>query len=164
MKVKFNRWYNAILTALLTMLGYGCSSEGPLDMYGSPVVEYGTPYADYQLHGTVTDETGSPVKDIKVSTKYVFHNYDGTVVTDGIDSIQTDGLGKYAVGYRRYHGENDLKLIVEDVDGDANGGVFKSDTIDIDYKNATKVKDAGRDEHWSEGTYAIKQDIILKKK
>ena len=26
MKVRFNRWYNAVLTALLTMLGYGCSS------------------------------------------------------------------------------------------------------------------------------------------
>ena len=25
MKVRFNRWYNAVLTALLTMLGYGCS-------------------------------------------------------------------------------------------------------------------------------------------
>ena len=40
MKVRFNRWYNAVLTALLSMLGFGCSSEEPMDMYGPPV-EYG---------------------------------------------------------------------------------------------------------------------------
>ena len=47
MKVRFYRWYNAVLTALLSMLGYGCSSsEDPLDMYGAPV-EYGAPHGRY---------------------------------------------------------------------------------------------------------------------
>ena len=48
MKVRFNRWYNAVLTALLSILGFGCSSEEPMDMYGPPV-EYGTPQADFIL-------------------------------------------------------------------------------------------------------------------
>ena len=58
MKVRFNRWYNAVLTALLSMLGYGCSSsEDPTDalMYGV------VPVAEYQIRGQVTDEAGTPV-------------------------------------------------------------------------------------------------------
>ena len=49
MKVKFYHWYNAILASLLSMLGFsGCDGSGK-DMYGSPIMEYGTPYADYQV-------------------------------------------------------------------------------------------------------------------
>ena len=40
MKVRFNRWYNALLTALLAMLGYkSCSLNSP-DEYGTPTVDY----------------------------------------------------------------------------------------------------------------------------
>ena len=71
MKVRFNRWYNAVLTALLSILGFGCSSEEPMDMYGPPV-EYGTPQADFILKGTVTDEIGTPVQGLKTSLKEVY--------------------------------------------------------------------------------------------
>lgn len=164
MKVRFNHWYNTILTALLTLLGYGCSAtDEPLYMYGS-IVEYGTPYADYQISGTVTDEKGTSVKDIKVAIKYVYQKKDGTVMTEGVDSTTTNGSGKYAIENRRFISDPSLKLIVEDIDGEANGGAFKSDTINIDYENAKKVKDADKGEHWNNGTFAIQQDIKLKKK
>ena len=125
---------------------------------------YGTPYADYQFSGTVTDESNLPIKDIKVSAKYVYQMNDGGVETYGVDSTQTDGSGKYAFKSRRFPGDPNLKLIVEDMDGETNGGAFKSDTIDIDYDNAKKVKDPAKGESWSIGTYAINQDIKLKKK
>ncbi len=163
MKVRFNRWYNAVLTALLSMLGYSCSSDEIEDMYGTPV-EYGVPYSNYEISGIVTDENGTAIKDIKVSTKYVILDDKGNVWSDGIDSMQTDGLGKYAFRFSKSMGEPDIKLIVEDIDGEANGGAFKSDTLDIDYDSAKKIKDADPKEHWSAGTYAITQDIKLKKK
>jgi putative lipoprotein (rSAM/lipoprotein system) len=159
MKVRFTRWYNAVLTALLALLGYGCSSDEQ-----EMVEMYGTPYANYQFSGTVTDESNSPIKDIKVSAKYVYQMNDGRVETYGVDSTQTDGSGKYAFKSRRFPGDPNLKLIVEDMDGETNGGAFKSDTIDIDYDNAKKVKDPAKGESWSIGTYAINQDIKLKKK
>ena len=54
-----------------------------------------------------------------------------------------------------------LRLIVEDVDGEANGGKFLSDTIDIDFKNnAIQIKNG--DNSWYQGTYEITQDIRLK--
>lgn len=162
MKVRFTRWYNAVLTVLLGLLGFE-SCDSP-DEYGPIPVEYGTPYADYQFSGTVTDESNSPIEDIKVSAKFVYRENDGTIESYGGDSTQTDGSGKYAFESRRFISDPYLKLIVEDMDGEANGGAFKSDTIDIDYDNAQKVKDPAKGESWSTGTYAISQDIKLKKK
>ena len=162
MKVRFNRWYNAVLTALLSIIGYGCSSSDDPD---NMVCMYGTPHADYQFMGTVTDESGSPVKGIKVSAKNVYHRYDSAVIEAyGVDSTLTDSKGKYAVEGEAFLGEHILKLIVEDLDGEANGGNFMNDTIDIDFDNAKKVKEPDKDDYWSDGTFAITQDIKLKKK
>ena len=161
MKVRFNRWYNAVLTALLSIIGYGCSSSDDPEY----ICMYGTPHADYQFMGTVTDESGSPVSGVKVSAKNVYRLYDGTVVeTYGVDSTLTDSKGKYAVEGEAFLGEHILKLIVEDLDGEANGGNFMNDTIDIDFDNAKKVKEPDKDDYWSDGTFAITQDIKLKKK
>ncbi len=161
MKVRFNRWYNAVLTALLSIIGYGCSSSDDPEY----ICMYGTPHADYQFMGTVTDESGSAVMGIKVSAKNVYRRYDSAVIeTYGVDSTLTDSKGKYAIECRKCPGESTLKLIVEDLDGEANGGAFKNDTIDIDFDKAKKVKEPDKDDYWSEGTFAINQDIKLKKK
>ena len=161
MKVRFNRWYNTVLTALLSIIGYGCSSSDDPEY----ICMYGTPHADYQFSGTVTDESGSPVSGIKVSAKNVYRRYDSTLIeTYGVDSTLTDSKGKYAVEGEAFLGEHILKLIVEDLDGEANGGNFMNDTIDIDFDNAKKVKEPDKDDYWSDGTFAITQDIKLKKK
>ena len=161
MKVRFNRWYNAVLTALLSIIGYGCSSSDDPEY----ICMYGTPHADYQFMGTVTDESGSAVMGIKVSAKNVYRRYDSAVIeTYGVDSTLTDSKGKYAVEGEAFLGEHILKLIVEDLDGEANGGNFMNDTIDIDLDKAKKVKEADKDDSWSSGTFAITQDIKLKKK
>lgn len=156
MKVRFNRWYNAVLTALLSMLGYGCSStEEPLDMYGPPV-EYGTPHADYIIKGRVMDESGTPVQGIKTSLRKV-----DKVRAYGIDSVQTNASGNYQLKHTGWQNQY-YKVIAKDVDGEANGGEFLSDTLDIDYDKAVKTKDG--DGKWYLGTYEITQDVKLKKK
>jgi len=159
MKVRFNRWYNVVLTALLSVLGFGCSSDEP-EEYGTILMEYGTPYADYIFKGTVTDEAGTPVQGIKTSLKSVFDN-DNEHYVFGLDSVETDVSGSYQL---KYVGTQDrgLKIIVEDIDGEANGGEFLSDTLDIDYNKAVQTKKS--DEFWYEGAYDISQDIKLKKK
>ena len=159
MKVRFNRWYNAVLTALLSVLGFSCSIDEP-DEYGPIIMEYGTPYADYVFKGSVTDEAGTPIQGIKTSLKSVFDNENEHYVL-GLDSVETDISGNYQL---KYVGTQDrgLKIIVEDIDGEANGGEFLSDTLDIDYKKAVQTKKS--DEFWYEGAYDISQDIKLKKK
>ncbi len=160
MKVRFNRWYNAVLTALLSMLGYGCSSENSVEMYGSPVLMYGVPSANYQISGTVTDASGKAVQGIKTSIKNVTI-YDGQTHTYGIDSVTTDVAGRYDLKLQSFPENKENKLIVEDVDGETNGA-YQNDTIDINYTNAQKIKEG--DSNWNNGTFVIKQDIKLKKK
>ena len=159
MKVRFYRWYNAVLTALLSMLGYGCSSDEP-DMYGTPVAEYGVPYATYMVEGTVTDEANNPIQGIKTSIKGIFPNGD-KVYVDAVDSVLSDASGKYQLRYRGMD-RPDYKLTVEDTDGEANGGEFLSDTLDIEYGKAVKVKNG--DGAWNGGEYQIQQAVKLKKK
>lgn len=153
MKVRFNHWYNAVLTALLSMLGYSCSSsDGP--------VEYGTPSANYEVKGCVTDEAGVPVQGIKTFVKLV-ETYNNKVYVKGMDSILTNESGNYQLKYSGGGFDRRMKLIVKDIDGPANGGQYKSDTLDIDYDKAVKVKNG--DGHWFMGDYEITKNIQLKK-
>jgi putative lipoprotein (rSAM/lipoprotein system) len=160
MKVRFHRWYNALLTSLLSMLGYGCSLENGMDMYGTPVIcEYGAPHADYIFKGVVTDEAGTPIEGIKTSIKQVYET--GTnVYVNGIDSVKTDAEGHYEMQYDGMKNPN-TKLIVEDIDGEANGGEFQNDTLDVDFNKAVQTK---KGNGWYEGAFEIFKDIKLKKK
>lgn len=160
MKVRINRWYNTILTALLSLLGYGCSSENSMEMYGTAILMYGVPSAEYQISGTVTNDNGQSVQGIKTSVKQI-STYEGKTQASCIDSVMTDANGHYNVDVHIFPMNKEIKLLVEDVDGDANGA-YQNDTIDIDYNNAQKIKDG--DDVWNNGTFAIKQDIKLKKK
>ena len=79
----------------------------------------------------------------------------------GIDSIQTNESGNYQLKSNGIPA-GQTKLIIEDIDGDANGGLFLSDTLDIDYDKAVKTKEG--DGRWYGGVYEIIQDVKLKKK
>ena len=161
MKIRFYRWYNAVLTALLSMLGYGCALEEPMDEYGTPVIcEYGAPTADYIVKGTVTDEAGKPIQGIKTSLKQSWQTETGPYVF-GIDSIQTSESGNFQLKSNEIPA-GQTKLIFEDIDGEANGGEFLSDTLDVDYEKAVKTKDG--DGRWYSGVYEITQNVKLKKK
>ena len=130
-----------------------------MDMYGTPV-EYGAPHADYIVKGLVTDEAESPVQGIKTSLKQVDKTEAGTI-TFGMDSIQTNETGGYRLGYTGLP-QTGIKLIVEDIDGEANGGEFISDTLDVDFNKAVQTKEG--DGRWYGGVYEITQDVKLKKK
>ncbi|MBP5799431.1 MAG: radical SAM-associated putative lipoprotein [Prevotella sp.] len=160
MIVRFNRWYNAVLTALLSMLGYGCD-ESSLDMYGTPVTEYGTPYAEYRVKGQVTDESGVPINGIKTSAKNIVISSISGEHGFGLDSVQTDASGQFAVSFRCSPRNSETKLIVEDIDGAANGGEFLSDTLDVEFDKAVQTT---KGDGWYEGSFEITQDVKMKKK
>ena len=156
MKVRLNRWYNAVLTTLLSVLGYGCSSS-----YDDTIIcLYGTPSADYILKGQVTDEAGMPVKNIQTSAKMISKTEAG-IYTGEISSGQTDEAGRYELKYEGM-ARSDVKIVLEDVDGEANGGEFLSDTLDVDFSKAVKVGEG--DNHWYSGKYELTTDVKLKKK
>ena len=146
MKVRFTRWYNALLSALLTMLGFeSCSQYGP--------DEYGTPTVDYQVKGFVTDLLGTPIQGIKVRAPYSY--IDGS---EG-QNVLTDENGRFELD--EFHSMLYGKLYVEDIDGEDNGGEFQSDTIDIwDLPKKEVEKGSG----WYEGKFEVNANIRLEKK
>ena len=152
MKVRFNRWYNAVLTALLTMLGYGCSSTD--ENRDVDVEEYGCPYADYVVQGSVTDEAGNPIQGIKITAP------NGSNLDSQFNQIvQTDAKGNFTL--KEFSSMRGNDMIVEDIDGEANGGEFLSDTIQVETLPMTQTE---KGKGWYGGKFDVKADIKLKKK
>ena len=160
MKVRFYHWYNAVLSALLTLLGFGSCTNTSEEEYGSPV-EYGTPYSDYIVKGDVTDEAGNPLADIKASIKSIEEYPEFAPYAYGLDSTVTDELGKFLMETRAFISRSNLKLIIEDTDGPAGGGEFLSDTLAMDDLPKQQMEQG---QHWSNGKYELKADIKMKKK
>ncbi len=155
MKVRFNRWYNIVLAALLSFVGYGCSDDSGTAMYGSPS-------ANYQVSGTVTDENGNPIEGIKASLSFIKEQEGEIVAGEDISAVLTDASGKFSLGTPVMDlGLNGVKLVVKDIDGEEHGGTFKDGINDIEFMNAKLVTPG--DGSWYSGTIAIKQDVKMEK-
>ena len=147
MKVRFNRWYNAVIAALLAMLGYESCSNSELE-------EYGCPSADYQVKGSVTDLTGTPIPGIRIEAPY------GSVVDSQFGQIvQTDAQGQFTL--KEFSNMKGIEIVVEDIDGEANGGEFLSDTINVEKLPKTQVE---KGSGWYQGKFEVNANIRLKKK
>ena len=154
MRVRFNRWYNAVLTALLGLLGF--ESCDPVDEYGAPPVEYGTPYAHYEVKGQVTDEAGNPIQGIQISANSSV--FDSQLY----QSVTSDETGHYTLSERRLFVSDDDRIEFKDVDGEANGGLFRDTTLNM--RDMPMEKTAKGDGHWDGGTYKVNGNVKLKKK
>lgn len=156
MKVKFYHWYNFLLGALLSVVGYGCSSDGD-----EPVM-YGSPVADYQISGVVTDENGNPVEGIKASLNHVDVKDGEVKVGYEKQSTKTDAEGRYTMDVKNVEGGiGTTGLQMEDVDGEEHGGTFKKKVVLIDASEVKLV--APGHGAWDMGTFAVKQDVSLEK-
>lgn len=162
MKVKFLHWYNALAATLLSLLGFSsCGSEFGKD---EPCL-YGSPTSSFHAKGNVTAEDGTPIKGIKA---VVVEDY-GNAGSYRMDSAYTDSKGDYVTKEKSMdgtidwvHKEKRLKVILEDVDGGANGGEFATDTIKSE--NIT-VKQVGKGEGtWDWGSFEVTANGKMKKK
>ena len=106
----------------------------------------------------MTDEAGTPVQGIKTAVKIIMSSpsADGKKEIYARDSVLTDASGKYDISFATAPGNPETKLIVEDIDGEANGGEFLSDTLDIDYEKAVHMDDSYR--------YELNMNVKLKKR
>lgn len=158
MKVKFLHWYNALAATLLSLLGFSsCGGDEPC--------LYGTPTSSFHAKGNVTAEDGTPIQGIKA---VVVDDY-GHDRAYRMDSAYTDSKGNYVTEEKSLdgtiawiHKEKRLKVILEDVDGEANGGEFATDTIKSE--NIT-VKQVGKgDGDWYDGSFEVTANDKMKKK
>ena len=89
--MKTNRILSRVLSGLLVALGFtGCDGSDTPE-------EYGTPSVKFQVKGTVTDEAGNPIENIRVIVR---GNYDNEPNPWMDDTIYTDRDG--SVIFKKY--------------------------------------------------------------
>ena len=141
MKVRVIKYVNALLTLLLSALGF-TSCESPSGAYGCP-------HATMDVSGTISDEEAKPVKNIHVSIKHRNH--------PAMPYAYSDEEGKYRVFC-------DGVMPFDSVD------IVATDTADVYFSDSVRVKveydksKVANGDNWDNGKATIKQDFHLKKK
>lgn len=160
MKARNKSLIATLCSAILALLGFASCEK----ISGTARDEYGCPTMDYKVMGTVSDEAGEPVKGIRVTFRATESIADDGTPRYVKESHLTDGQGRYDIVEQRKQYTWAEQLIVEDVDGEANGGLFVNDTIDLEralYENLGKQYKKG--DGWYQGGYEVNVDVTLKK-
>lgn len=121
------------LIFLLGVLGIGCAPNE--DMYGCPPPP-GPQIKGFTIGGTVRSERNVPIPNIRV------RNAGGTAETlSGPD-------GRYLLAAPA----SDSRFVAEDIDGEENGGLFRSETFEVEFLFEDLKPD---------GTYETEHDVVL---
>lgn len=134
-----------ICAAAIALIGFGCESDGGKDL---PAM-YGTPYGNYKIKGSVTNQDGSPVTGASIrvteedipSGKYTYSN----TTTNNEGEYQTDG--------KAYTSKLKVVCIPDNPALDADSTI-----VPVKY-----VPD-GKGDGWSEGSAEATVNFTLKKK
>ena len=164
------RWnVETLLSGALALLGFtGCS-----DINDAPDL-YGTPSVDYRVLGTVTDEEGKPLEGIQVvmdnpwivsyldeGGKEILPKVDTTNMKILPDTVYTDKKGQFS-GLKTMAGSlNKLTVEFRDIDGEANGGEFKSERFTKDKFDKKQLK---KGDGWYDGEFEYSKNVKLERK
>jgi putative lipoprotein (rSAM/lipoprotein system) len=137
---------NWALAGLLTWMGFpGCSLIEPME-------EYGTPYASYTFRGTVSNEAGEPLPDIKIEVATEYDHVQNPAISNT--------AGHYAALLRAFPSK-EFQLIATDIDGEKNGA-YENDTISITINDSDYFNKG--DGKWNRGEAQKDVNIVLKEK
>lgn len=135
-----------ICMAGLALLGFGCSDEGDYPLM------YGSPTADFEVKGSVTDAEGNAVKDVEV--RVTTPEAPSGLYSIGKDT--TNVAGSYNVSENRRIGSPSEKVKVVCIPAD--------DTLEADSTVVTLKKVSDGDGDWYGGKGEATVNFNLKKK
>lgn len=133
--------YGKFIAALLAFVSFmtGCDV-----ITGGGVAEYGVPSADFIVRGKVTDkESEKPINNIAIIRKTPTSPY-------GNDTVKTNANGEFKLNFTDYP-KSDHWIYAEDLDGDANGGLYTPDSIKITSSTMKQTKKGSG--IWNQGTF-----------
>ena len=154
-KMKQKKVLEQSLCGVLALLCFAACAETS--------VEYGTPTMDFWVRGKVISDDGKALKDIQVIVKNenaYYNDEEGELVRMN-DTIYTDSGGEFVSQMMRDGWVDTKKLIFNDIDGEANGGTFKSDSVCMKDMESKQIKKG--DGNWYLGTYEYNMEIKLSK-
>ena len=134
-----------IIKFLLICLGFKSLTACDVEVWQG-TVEYGTPYAEYEVKGRVSDAEGTPISGVRVSIGE----------ENLVDSVAvTDVDGRFHVNHGTHPFNNStFDILFTDIDGEAGGGLFESDTVTV---RAELVKEG--ENTWDSGDYAVPGEV-----
>jgi len=134
MKKTLIKFFDKIILLLLGLSGtfYAC-------------YKYGMPVDEYELRGTVTDSSLTPIRDIRI------------IDERERDTLYTDATGKFVIN--SWIMGDMVRLKLEDIDGEANGGEFRPTTVNVKFTEKDIVKKAKGNKRGNK--FAKNQDIKL---
>ena len=92
--MKTNKWMTRLLSGALVALGFtACDDENNGDYPDDYPLEYGSPSVEYRVKGTVTDEAGNPIENIRVIIRNAWDNTPNPYMDD---TVYTDKQGAFA--------------------------------------------------------------------
>ena len=153
-----------LLSGVVTLLGFSSCGENIFNGSDAPV-EYGVPTVDYRVIGEVKDESGKPLQGIQVivKDKYLYNkngDYEHTYNHEG-DTVYTDAKGAFQSAKIQSGGIYQQRVVFDDVDGEANGGEFRTVDMSIKDLDSKQIKKGG---DWYEGEYELSTKVQMKKK
>jgi len=142
------------------MLGFGSCSQEEEEHF---VQMYGVPVTSYHIDGNVVDEAGQPIEGINVMVKITTENGVQTKYWT-VDSVNTQADGKFSVWdiFESSIPSPHRVLILQDTDGEANGGTFQSDTLKLSELEVSQSEKGVND--YDKGHFILKNKIQLRKK
>lgn len=157
--MKTNKWMTRLLSGALVALGFtACDDENNGDYPDDYPLEYGSPSVEYRVKGTVTDEAGNPIENIRVIIRNAWDNTPNPYMDD---TVYTDKQGAFANEMNTTGGIGKQKVYFDDIDGEANGGLFQPDSTNIADMEATLVEEGHGS--WNQGQYEFTVEKKLKK-
>lgn len=143
MKANMYKWINMFLGVILSLLGYSCRDH---------MLMYGTPTAEFDLKGQVTNEAKQPLPNMQIVHTTGYKDGAGNMYwSEYPDTLFTDAEGKF---YRLYHNTmREHMLIASDP-----ARVYASDTV------VATVTYTGGDGAWYDGHADLNVDFVLKEK
>ncbi len=132
--------YTKALTAVMALLGFPACDREPADLYAPLSI-------DYEIKGKVTEgsDTGKPIPGIRVI-------WQGDANEELADTVYTDKQGEF--NFPNIYTFKS-RIIAEDIDGDANGGSFLRDTVDLELGINEPADKNGT---WYEVNFYLKKD------
>lgn len=146
---KFSQWLTAIL---LGALGFSACS----DLENDQPDMYGTPTMDFQTKGCVTDTENNPIQGLRVVLTEKYNSN-----KEATQTFTTDAEGKFTsekvYSTIDYYGT----LTITDTDGEANGGEFKEQTINL--KDVKSTLDESAKDGWYWGVVTFEANATMLK-
>lgn len=102
------------------------------------------------------DQSGKPIEGIRVAITEHIYNHNHAYYHD---TLFTDSKGDFLLNKKLSQGPYDVTIVLEDVDGDQNGGTFKHVKVTPPVKQTAEAEP----DKWFNGAFEVKAEAVMKK-